>query len=598
MKRDNKPDSPPAPELIDTLNDLCRLPLVDPKEMACIVDSHASTQYRRLSRLVDAGLAVRVQHSTTHLRPSSRFFPTPEGVRLAAESQGVTPSQFVRSLPISTQWLRVLVRRMDSLAAIYRLASTFATALEIGGGALDVLHQRHGPFDALLRLPSQQVIGVLKQGPALDRATTTSRLWTVTRSNAEVTPRAILALVHSDSDRRHLRRYLLRLARRGGHNIHNVYMGVASDTAHATTDTPAWRPPHRNAVDSSFKDLAELVKDSPPSPPPSLHSYHRAGIPKTQLSPNGHLTFQLQGAHKHSLDLLLDWPLVTPRHFADLLGISPRRLRQILIDLHRDHSLVTCPLDNQDPARYTLSDTGLEYLAFRDRTGRPGALSRWSVSPDPLTGRWRGTRVRRLASELAHTDAVLTIVAKLSREARDDPQYNLNSLDPSHRSRRHFTFNRRRHTIHPDASGIISYMHTSIPFLLEFERRARHPAKARQRIRPYQAYFGSGYPLQDHGSLPLVLVAFDDVGAETQFLLAAAEAERRSKVAVPFATTCLSTVEQLGVLGDSWRTPHSLDHPSRARLADIRISIWDNQPVALPPNRELATPQAVLPAHR
>ena len=579
--------SPLAPGLFETLSDLCHLPFVDPVELACIIDSQAKTAYRRLARLEGAGLALRLSHGTAQLRPSSRYLPTAEGIALVAKSNGLAPSQFLRPLPVSAQWLRTLTSRIDAVAVIYRLASTLSVTLGAGSGPLRVLHQRHGPFDAFLQLPGGQLVGIVRQGPALDRAALTSRLWTLTREAAEVHPRAVLLVLDSEGDRRHIRRYLLRLAQRGGHSIHDVFMAIAPDVTHVTTDFPAWRLAYHNTVDLSVKDLIEFLDSTPPSPTPQPREYHKASIPKKRLGLDTQHAFHLDGAHKRSLDLLLDWPLLTGQHFADLMGLLGSRSRQLLAELETHHSLVARPLGGQKPVRYALSDAGLEYLARRDRSGRPGVLNRWSVATNPLTGQWRGSRVRRLASELTHTDAVLTIISRLAREAHRDPQhYVLRALDPSRRSRRQFPFNRKRHTIHPDASGTMSYQGTAIPFLLEFERRARHPSKSRQRILPYQAYFGSTYPMQDHGALPLVLVAFDDIGAETQFLLEAAAAERQSRVAIPFATTCMDILDECGVLGPSWRIPQSLNY-DRGRLADVRISVWDEQAQALLPRRGL-----------
>ena len=576
-----------APELLETLNHLCELPFVDPFELACLVDSRARTAYRRLARLEDAGLALCLRHGTTHARPSSRYLPTADGITLVAQSHDTTPGQLLRRLPVSTQWIRALTARLDSVAAIYRLASAVAVTLGAHSGPLQVLHQRQGPFDALLQLPGEQLVGIVRQGPALERSALTSRLYTLTRVTSGLYPAAVLLVLHSEGDRQHIRRYLLRLTRRGGHNIHNVYMAITPDVAHVATDFPSWRLAYPNSTNYSFRDLTDFVKGTSSTHVPTPHEYHKANIPRKRLQLDRHHTFQLTGAHKRSLDLLLDWPLLTAQHYADLMGFQESRSRHLLAELETQHSLVTRPLGSRKPIRYALSDAGLEYLARRDRSGRPGVMNRWSVETNPLTGQWRGTRVRRLASELAHTNAVHSIVSRLARYAREDPQrYTLRTLDPSHRSRRQFIFNRKRHTIHPDASGSLAYNGTVIPFLLEFERRARHPSKSRQRILPYQAYFSSTYPTQDHSALPLVLVVFDDIGAETQFLLEATASEGRSKVVIPFATTCLDILDEYGALGPAWRIPQSLNY-GRGRLADVRISVWDEQAQALLPNRGL-----------
>ena len=594
MKRDGHTNpSPLASSLSATLHSLCQLPLIDPVEMACIVDSQARSERRRLNRLVDEGLAVRLRHTIASMRqPSSRYAPTSEGVAEAARNAGLTPTGFVRPLPISAQWFQVLFNRLDSVAVIYRLASTIAVALGQRSGALQVYHQRRGPLDALLHFPTGQNIGVLRQGPTLDRSALTSRLWTVTKDAAGIQSRAILAALHTEGDRRHIQRYLTRLSRRGGHEVQTVFMAVMSESIHVTPDLPVWQLAYSSAAVYSFRELADFVKNAPASRPPTPRTYHRAALPKTEMLLNGHNSTQMQASEKHALDILLDWPLATHDQFANLLVVSKGRLAQILAELETRYAFVTAPFGDQAPIRYALSDAGLEYLALRDRSSRPRVLKHWSVSTNPLTGRWRGSRVRRLATEIYHTDAVNSIAAKISREAHDlSPTYEVRTLDPSHRSRRDFVFNRRRHTIHPDASGVIVYLDTPIPFLLEFERRARHPSKSLQRIRPYQAYFSTAYPMQDHGALPLVLVAFDDVGAETQFLIAAADAEKRSNLAVPFATSCLQALDEHGILGSAWRIPQGLhQHWARASYGRPHISLGPASPS--PPPQQTTAPRA------
>ena len=58
-----------------------------------------------------------------HLPPSGRFCLTIGGIREAADLLDFdTPSDFVRVYPMSREWLTLLVRRMDAVAVIYRLA--------------------------------------------------------------------------------------------------------------------------------------------------------------------------------------------------------------------------------------------------------------------------------------------------------------------------------------------------------------------------------------------------------------------------------------------------------------------------------------------
>ena len=73
-----------------------------------------------------------MSHGTVHLPSSQRYYLTAKGIGEAAGILGfATPSDFVRAYPMSREWLALLVRRMDAVAAVYR----FATSMSAGTGS-------------------------------------------------------------------------------------------------------------------------------------------------------------------------------------------------------------------------------------------------------------------------------------------------------------------------------------------------------------------------------------------------------------------------------------------------------------------------------
>ncbi len=105
------------------LDALARMPFVDTLELAVILGEAYATVHRALSGLLADGIARRVNHGTVHLPTSGRWFLTAEGAEEAADQLGfATPSEFVRAYPVSQQWLTLLLRRMDAVAGVYRLA--------------------------------------------------------------------------------------------------------------------------------------------------------------------------------------------------------------------------------------------------------------------------------------------------------------------------------------------------------------------------------------------------------------------------------------------------------------------------------------------
>ena len=63
------------------------------------------------------------------------------------------------------------------------------------------------------------------------------------------------------------------------------------------------------------------------------------------------------------------------------------------------------------------------------------------------------------------------------------------------------------YVVHPDASFQLAYQGRFRFYLLEFERRANTPRRVRTRLGNYRRYFDSGWPNQDHGGLPPLVLS-------------------------------------------------------------------------------------------
>ena len=109
------------------LHFLGQMPFSDSAELAGILGEPHATVHRALTGLLADRIVGRVSHGTTHLPSSQRYYLTAKGIGEAAETFGFdTPSDFVRAYPVSREWLALLIRRMDAVAAVYRLASSLA----------------------------------------------------------------------------------------------------------------------------------------------------------------------------------------------------------------------------------------------------------------------------------------------------------------------------------------------------------------------------------------------------------------------------------------------------------------------------------------
>ena len=106
------------------LDALARLSFIDAGELALVLGEPLATVHRALTALLQDGLAQRVSHGTAHLPSSYRYYLTRTGIGEAADVLGYdAPWEFVRAYPMSRQWLALLIRRMDAVAPVYRLAA-------------------------------------------------------------------------------------------------------------------------------------------------------------------------------------------------------------------------------------------------------------------------------------------------------------------------------------------------------------------------------------------------------------------------------------------------------------------------------------------
>ena len=589
---------------------ICRVPLADALDLNAISGTyHPATMWRDLRYLETEGLVRSVRHSLNERQESSsRYYLTLEGLGRLAVALDTSVSDLVRRYPISLQWMGILSRRIDSMAVYYRLASLVG---ELSDGApVRVEPRRRRAIDVFLTPIAEgrgpHTIAVMRQGLTLNRKAFRYRLRSVFL-NPRSKPAAVLVITPRDSDRRYARR-LIAYTSSGRIDSPLAFVSTESEAIRSPVDHPVWHPPGVSLQRYSLQTIIqEMVVALPPSliEPPMLVQKATpldTGDARLVAGIERHTAFLLTPAQKRVIDLLIDWPLMRRVDLAALAGMSLGRFGKVLVPLMRQ-TMMVLETNRWGAPRLALSDDGWEYTTLRDRASTKIALDHWGVRTVNGSDKLRGKAVAALDRNLPHTDSAYRFVATLARECADSEDYELRNLDPPPRSVRHFEIPKRvgedppasrgprepYYHIQPDASGVLLHVATRshVPFLLECENRASTPARAIGRIKPYQQYYRSLAPYQDYGALPLVLVVFDDVGAETTFLIKAIEEEQESGVTIPFATSCYEIVECYGVLGPSWKIPATLAQHSRARIESVRVSIWDPRDARWLPNRNL-----------
>ncbi|MYE45675.1 MAG: hypothetical protein F4X25_02770, partial [Chloroflexi bacterium] len=441
------------------------------------------------------------------------------------------------------QWRRILLERLDAVAAIYRVAASIA-ALR---GAIGFRWYRALPMDASVVLPGGGVLAVVRQGATADRTGFAKRLW---RLREGPDPGGVLLLAPDETRLRHARRLLATAP-------FPVLVALEREAVGAGPGRPVWRPARVRGALGLSEALAHaargaaLPREREPARatlPPDLDAATGPGTPGWLLPA------RLGPAGKRALNLIGDWPWIAPRDLAALLGCSRARASRLIVSLEALGLVARVPAAG---GRLAATDRGLAMLARRDRTAVGLARSRWSPAPldSGVAGGWRevrGRNSRQLLRHLDHTAAVHGFVASLAEQARAE-DWQVVQLDPPRRASRYFRHGARVRSVHPDAFGVLRPDGEPWTFFLEWERRAVRPSTMATRLAPYLRYYASQRPTDDHGVRPALLVVLRDEVTADHFLRVARREMERVRVALPLWVSHEALIEDEGPFGGGWR---------------------------------------------
>ena len=396
---------PPDGELLRLLADM---PFLDRLEAVAVSGWSRGAVYGAVRRLEDEGLAAPVPHATDLTAPTRRFHLTAAGLRRLAQDEGVPVDGLLRTRPVSTQWRRLLLERLDAVAVVYRLASAVANVRH----PIRFRWYRAMPMDAAIALPGGRTVAVVRQGHTADRSSFAKRLWRLKEG-----PRfgGVLLVVPDETRLRYARRLLTGAQA-------TAVLAIERDAAAGATGDRVWRLPSVNAAVSLREAIDRM---DPRGAFPAERPLARASMPDDigehgsgRGVPDHMLPALLKPAEKRTLDLLSDWPWLALDDLAGLLGLVRTRTYEIAAALQGFGLVTRVPAGGR---RLTLTDQGLAMLARRDRAAVGGARKRWSAAPRDA-GDWRsvsGRRSRQLLRNMEHTGAVHGFMAALARQARE-----------------------------------------------------------------------------------------------------------------------------------------------------------------------------------
>ena len=367
------------------LDSLSRMPFIDSVELVLILGEPHSTVHRALTGLLADGIVGRVSHGTAHLPSSQRYYLTAKGVSEAAEFLGFeTPSDFMRAYPMSREWLTLLIRRMDAVAAVYRLASSMSPGT--GERRSYVEFHRKGRFDATITLHDGRSFGVVRQGLALRRRSLYDRLRAIAEYDYTRRPDTILILVPSVWEQRLTGRFCERIY------LRDSYIAVESRDALELQDLRLWQQT-TGLFGSTYHTLNHVSSQGSPGGRPRTESPERkrASIPRPERMVEAASAFGITPSEKRTLDLITDHPMIPREHLATWLGVSEGRVSQMMHNLVKTWDLIERHGKRGD-VRYTLSAEGIRYITHRDHAELPTTRGIWSTA---LTTRQTGPETTR-----------------------------------------------------------------------------------------------------------------------------------------------------------------------------------------------------------
>ena len=385
---------------------------------------------------------------------------------------------------MSREWLALIIRRMDAVAAVYRLAASMSPGTD--GLRSHVEFHRRGRFDATITLHDGRSFGVVRQGLALRRRSLYDRLRAIAEYDYRRRPEVTLILTPSVWEERRTARFCIE------RNLSDCFVAVESRDALERRDLRLWCEPSW-VFGLSYRSLETVSSHGSPGGGLATESPERkrASIPRPERMVQAAPTFGISPSEKRTLDLVTDHPMIPSEHLAQWLGVSEGRVSQMMHNLVDTWGLVERRGKRAD-TRYTLSAEGIRYITHRDRAQLPTTRGIWSTAlTTDRQGRRRhvGHRIDTWVRQTKHADGITWFLSKLEAEAKADPDSELLWSVPTARSDR--AYNWGESAIAPDAVGKMTAEGLQIPFYLEYELRARHPRGVLARLSPYTSYYWS-----------------------------------------------------------------------------------------------------------
>ena len=534
---------------------LVRTPFISRQELAFLSDVSIGKTSDALLEGQAEGVIDELAYMDTNTDLALRFYLTRRGVRLYLMRAGMNIQGTTE--PITREWYISLLRRLDTVKTVYRIARSFVPVdKNMAHHTPRVTWYRRGNWDASLRFHNGAVVPILVQGRdwGLDRFM--RRIYDLERYEGDLVGGALLVTPDVYSRNRALQK--IRLT---GTRI-NAFACVESDIHVAKSVFRIWQGTLGNH--GIFNAVELLPRFEPRGRELERKPVKNASLPPPQIKDEYLLWSKLRGSEKRYLSLISKSLLIRREDFRRIVGVSRQRSDKVLKNL-RDAGLIENLKVNGDK-RLTLSDAGIRAITYRDRLSIERGIDQRSPSLRE-DGKFRGSMLRTTVKNLTHDDNVNNVVGLFAEHARAE-KLPMEFALSWHMHRRYLDGNGRPRQLSPDA--LITLRKIDLHFV-EVEFRAIKKRWITSKLRPYIHYYKNEQWKIDMLNKPRTLFLVSTPANALEFLKLAVEMMRDAETLFPFGVADIDALTTENAVSKRiWLTAASLRSGDRYSLSQNR----------------------------
>ncbi len=559
--------------LLHLLAKVAEMPFATDRELAdCLGMQPDEVQQSLRKMLIEELIAYVPNAEGTGVR-AKRYYLTWRGVLNVCRYLGCSAEELLHKMPVSLQWQRSLLRRLDGIVPFYRVVSEVSKAQ---GCEAKWRWFSSGALDGLMTTGGGRTLGLIRFGPTMSWKAMRSRLGTVYNGQRERRLPNVLLVVTG-------RLVVQRIAEELRGRAIRLHMAVEDDLIGTPYGSAVWRSSAREDGQTTIDVVDEVVRRRFDL---GLHARARVRerLPASRVEEKFDaadlMSTEMSRQERRLLRVLFDWPLMRIDQLADVMAVSEGRLMNFRTPMVKKGLVFnlrigeTPEMRQVNGTRMCVSQEGLRYLGRLDRRRLGELMKHWSIREDgagtpelAVQGyEMVGTKLRVLANELKHSDGMNDFVAMLAKGCREAKDWELTDLLPPHRWDRTFQYNFRPRRVRPDGTCEISYRGRRMAFMVEYEQRANIPARMDEKLERYVNYFGAMSTRGDFDRRQaVVLMVFPDSGTASRFVVFARRAVRRP---LPVIVSSMDVLSEVGAIGTAWQMPWHMER-GKVSLAAI-----------------------------